>query len=67
LAKLIKIQDTLRPRQFRSHKNDMQITIDTWGKEIEEYENSKTQQTPIAVIQKPWNVSAIVMYINSKF
>jgi hypothetical protein len=66
LAKLVKIQDTLRPCQFRSHKNDLQITIDTLGKEIEEYENLKTQQTPIAVIEKLWNVSAIVIYINSR-
>jgi HTH-type transcriptional regulator / antitoxin HipB len=49
LSELLKIENTLRPRQFRSRKNGLQITIDTLRQEIKEYENLKTQQIPIAI------------------
>jgi HTH-type transcriptional regulator / antitoxin HipB len=49
LTKLFQIQDTLRPRQFLSRKNGLQMMIDSLRKEIEEYDALTQQQTLIEI------------------
>lgn len=48
-VELFTIKDTLRPRQFSSRKNSLQIMIDSLQKEIEEYDALKQQQTSIKI------------------
>jgi HTH-type transcriptional regulator/antitoxin HigA len=49
LVELIKIKDSLRPRQFSSRQKGLQLTIDNLRQEIGEYDSLKTQQTPIKI------------------
>ncbi|WP_019505251.1 helix-turn-helix transcriptional regulator [Pleurocapsa sp. PCC 7319] len=49
LVELLQIKDTLRPRQFSSRKNGLQLMIGNLSKEIEEYNALKQQQTPIKI------------------
>jgi HTH-type transcriptional regulator / antitoxin HipB len=49
LVELIKIKDSLRPRQFSSRQKGLQLTIDNLRQEIEEYNCLKTQKTSIKI------------------
>ena len=49
LVELLKIEDTLRPRQFSARKHGLERTIEILQQEIAEYESLKQQQTPIKI------------------
>ena len=49
LVKLLTDKDALRPRQFSSQKNSLEMMIDRLKKEIEEYDVLKQQKASITI------------------
>lgn len=49
LDELIKIKNTLHPRQFSSHQKGLQLSINSLRQELEEYDNLRAQQTSIKI------------------